>query len=287
MSETAFVEDFEKFPWMSSREFTKITDPGKFETGPVNDEYFSKWNFKIFRIDPATKGASRVLTHTPGWEEPNFGYHLHTEEAFRVYGEGKMPDESYSGGVQYNITRGGCYTYRPPGWVHDGSTLTDSMSFLTNDGPATHQIVPREMVGKNAMYPNDFEKAIGPRGYVKRLDTNLMRWVPILNSDKNHFVESHKDASKISYKPLSRDMNTGAETLLIKYDRGYIEAEGGLTTGVVEFFVLEGSLEIFNKRFRKYGYAYVPKGYKAESLASKEGCIFLIKSSSGTWFHSR
>ncbi|MDG6994901.1 MAG: hypothetical protein JRN52_03175 [Nitrososphaerota archaeon] len=287
MSDPVFVEDFEKLTWMTGKEFTKITEPGKFETGPVNEEYFSKWRFKVFRIDPATKGATRVLTHTPGWEEPNFGYHLHTEEAFRIYGEGKMPDESYSGGIQYNITRGGSYTYRPPGWVHDGSTLTDSMSFLTNDGPATHQMAPRELVGKNAMYPDDLTKAIGPRGYIKRLDTNLMPWVPIVNSDKNQYLSGYDNTSKISYKGLSRDIFTGAETLLIKYDGGYSESNGGLTTGEVEIFVLEGDLRLFGKRFGKYAYAYVPRGYEVGSPQSETGCTFLIKSSHGTWFHSR
>lgn len=286
MAESIFVEDFEQFPWVSSREFIKITDPAKFDTGPVDDEYYSKWRFKIFRIDPITKGATRALIHAPGWEEPNFGYHLHTEEAFRLYGEGRTPDESYSGGVQYNISKAGTYTYRPPGWVHDGATLLESMVYLSNDGPATHQVATKEMVGKNAMYPDDLTKAIGPRGYINRLNTPLLPWIQVTNSDKKWFLKGHSNAGKVYYKPLSRDVYTGAETLLVKYGVDYSESDGGLTSGVVEIFVLEGGFKMFNKRFGKYGYAYVPKGQQVGSLESKEGTTFLVKSTNGDWFHS-
>ncbi len=153
MLEPVFFENFDEMPWRGSEAFASIAEPGKFETGPVDKEYFAKWKFKIFRIDPVTKGASRILWHSPGWDEPNFGYHLHTEEVFRIEGEGKIPDESYSAGIQYNIVKAGTYIYRPPGWVHNESSLTDCLLFLTNDGPATHLMSTKEMVGKNAMYP--------------------------------------------------------------------------------------------------------------------------------------
>ena len=185
-----FIEKFEDIPWKDSRDFEKITEKGHFHTGEVKEEYFTKWKFKVLRTDPVTLGVTRVLTHNPGWDEPNFGYHLYTEEAIRIVGEGKIPDESYTGGIQYNISKAMSYTYRPPGWVHNGSSLIESTFLINNDGPATLMPATAEMVGKNALHPNDLQKAVGPRGYVMRLQTNLMPWTPIKTSTAKQSVLS-------------------------------------------------------------------------------------------------
>lgn len=285
MIDPVFIENFESLPWKGSEDFASIAEPGKFETGKIEKEYFEKWKFKIFRIDPVTKGASRILWHAPGWDEPNFGYHLHTEEVFRIKGEGKIPDEAYSGGVQYNIVKGGTYIYRPPGWVHNGSSITDCFLFLTNDGPATHLLSTKDMVGKNALYPDDLQKAIGLRGYVRGLDSSLMVWVPWGKSQKVNLI-SDEETSKISYKLLSKDVSNNAETLLIRYDKGYSLRKGAKTNGEVEIFVLKGDLEIGEKRLGQYGYSFMPAGYDFSSLASTSECVLFVKSSSGSWFHS-
>jgi len=77
--ETIFVEEFDSIPWRSSKEFLSITKPGQFHSGPVGEENFTKWQFKVLRKDSRTEGVTRVLVHSPGWDEPNFGYHLYTE----------------------------------------------------------------------------------------------------------------------------------------------------------------------------------------------------------------
>ncbi len=117
------------------------------------------------------------------------------------------------------------------------------------------------------------------------MDTNLMPWLLVSNSPKNDFI-SGSHAAFVSYKQLSKDVNTGSETLLIKYDQGYDFKKSAKTLDDVEIFVLDGSFMIGERLLGKYGYGYAPKGYSFSSLSSPSGCVLFVKSKSGSWFHA-
>ena len=87
------------------------------------------------------------------------------------------------------------------------------------------------------------------------------------------------------YKPLSKDVYTQAESILVKHDPGYADDSAGVTQGEVELFVIDGSLTLGSKKLGKYGYAYMPKGFDVQRVESAEGCVSFIKDSSGKWFH--
>ena len=276
-----FLERFDDLPWRSSRDFATTVakehyDKGEFQTGKVADEYFENWKYKVLRVDEKTKGVTRLNWHGPAVNEPNVGYHLYSEEWFRISGEGLTADLSYPGGTEMLVDRAWCYTFRPPGWAHGGKTVSDSMGLLWNDGPVTHVVTDKAFSGKNVLYPNDPVKALGSRGYI-RTRTNLMQWIPMNKYPRISFGSKKQNLSDISYRILSVDSVAEAQTLMLKFEPSFNQENWGKLGSDVEFFVLEGDLSIGDKTFSKYGYAFLPQGYDIENIRSKEGSVLYFK----------
>lgn len=276
MTGEILLPNFESIPW------TFLRKNGKTESGlEDNDEFHLRRKWKVLRIDGSTKGETKLNFQPPGFFQPIARYHPVSEEWFRIVGEGVPADEqNFAGEIQYNIDRAGYYTWRPPGWVHDGHTVVETMGIVIYDGPASLVDVPKDMAGKNAMYPDDPLKAIGTRGYIKRLDTNSLPWIPMAMMPVISFSGGIHSLKYLSYKLLSFDVITGAQTLLIKLNAGYSDEEIGRTNHTLEMFVLSGALSMAEKVFGKYGYAYLPKGFDLGVLrtSSDQDCIIFLKS---------
>ena len=75
-------------------------------------------------------------------------------------------------------------------------------------------------------------------------------------------------------KLLSRDQDTGAASLLVRYPAGYSRPAAEYLTADEEFFVLDGQLSVNGEDYSQLCYAHLPAGYPRTSAAS-EGAVVL------------
>ena len=75
-------------------------------------------------------------------------------------------------------------------------------------------------------------------------------------------------------KLLSRDEQSGARTLLVRYPAGYRGRLGTNPPGDEEIFVLEGSLQIGGSAYDQHVYGYLPQG-REDTLESVRGATVL------------
>jgi hypothetical protein len=78
----------------------------------------------------------------------------------------------------------------------------------------------------------------------------------------------------VETKVLSRDDETGALSLLIRFPPGWSLPAGALSVDE-EFLVLEGGLDIGGTYFGPFGYAHWPAGHDAGSRTCAEGAVVL------------
>jgi len=76
-------------------------------------------------------------------------------------------------------------------------------------------------------------------------------------------------------KLLSRDDETGASSLLVRYPEGFF-APGGALAVDEEFLVLDGTLEAGARTFGPLGYAHWPAGFDAGPMSSPDGVTLLL-----------
>ena len=62
-------------------------------------------------------------------------------------------------------------------------------------------------------------------------------------------------------KVLSRDADSGAASLLVRYPAGFIRSSPEYLTADEEFFVLDGSLTLNGSQYSQMCYAHLPAGY--------------------------
>jgi hypothetical protein len=73
---------------------------------------------------------------------------------------------------------------------------------------------------------------------------------------------------------LSRDEQTGASSLLVRYPAGW-SGPGGPLTADNELFVLDGALQIGARSYQKYAFAQFPAGFGTGGWSAPEGAIAL------------
>jgi hypothetical protein len=79
---------------------------------------------------------------------------------------------------------------------------------------------------------------------------------------------------QVACRILSLDDETGALSTVLRYPRGYAEAEPMALAADEEVFVLEGALDINGKAYPKHGYGHLPAGY-AHTIRSTPGAVVL------------
>jgi hypothetical protein len=79
----------------------------------------------------------------------------------------------------------------------------------------------------------------------------------------------------VETKVLSLDADSGASSLLVRYQpRWRLQGEGALSADE-EFLVLEGELSIGRQTYREKSYAHLPAGYARGPMASQKGAVVL------------
>jgi len=181
---------------------------------------YSRWEQKTLLDDPETTRRIDLVRLLPGFTDPGPAYHDSVEECLVLEGGCEIDGE---GAVE-----AGDYFWRPPGWVHAarapagflGLLMQEGISAGDASGPATRRVRPPEDLGRNALF-NDPERSIGPRGWIRRLPTSLMPWIPATAIAPGEEWIRNLDHPSLSLKILSTNWTTGARSLLARFQPGY------------------------------------------------------------------
>lgn len=77
-------------------------------------------------------------------------------------------------------------------------------------------------------------------------------------------------------KTLSRDAETGAASMIVRYPAGWRMGEARALACDEELFVLKGAFAVNGVTYRKGDYAYLPAGFARRDMASPEGADVLV-----------
>lgn len=79
----------------------------------------------------------------------------------------------------------------------------------------------------------------------------------------------------VEIKTLSLDGDTGAASLLVRYNPGWRLPASGMLSVDEEFLVLDGSFTIGDQLYREKSYAHLPAGYVRGPMSSETGAVVL------------
>lgn len=239
-------------------------------------ETYSRWEQKTLLDDPDTTRRIDLVRLLPGFADPGPAYHDSVEECFVLEGGCVIDGEGEVGA--------GDYFWRPPGWVHAASTGPGFLGLLMQEGvspgdasgPATRRERPPDDLGRNVLH-DDLETAIGPRGWVRRLPSSLMPWVPA------QFLAGGEDRTfpfgrrALSVKMLSTNWTTGACSLLARFDAGYRDPKPLRLGRRAIAYVLAGQLTIDGTILDQGDLVDVPAGAVPTTLSSAAGADTFLK----------
>ncbi len=246
--------------------------------GPAEDvaRVYVKYRQKTLRIDPKTTQRLDLIHLDPGYGDLTDAYHDSVEECLFLKGECDLTGEGHF--------VAGDYFWRPPGWIHSARTtpgfeallMLEGVSDGDRSGPVSRRIRPAHEAGTNAL-TTDNEQAIGPRGWVRCLHTGLVAWEPGPAFARRQGQLKDFDLDHTMFKSLSANPLTGAQSLQVRLRPGYRQKSAGRYSATVEFFVLEGDVNLGTQSARKGSYVYQPAGLEGPPMMSDGGALLFMK----------
>ncbi|UMG93705.1 hypothetical protein [Nocardioides sp. TF02-7] len=177
MSEPVTVVDNESLPWVNGGEVFASMEPA-FRDNLGDDpelveRLLSRYWMKQLWIDGSSRRIDHVRTD-PGYVDLSEAYHDSVEEAYFLGGEATLSAEG--------TFVAGDYFWRPPGWVHMAEApegfecilMMEGEDASEGSGRVSRVVRPDEEAGHNPTASG--ERAIGPRGYVRRVETRYQVW---------------------------------------------------------------------------------------------------------------
>jgi len=104
------------------------------------------------------------------------------------------------------------------------------------------------------------------RTHVEFIQTQMLSWMPFQPTSSHAGCE---------FKLLSRDLNSGASSLLIRYPERYAQERPHFLDSDEELYVIDGGFCIGGQEYTAEDYAYLPAGYLRESMTSHRGATVL------------
>ena len=272
------ILDSDQMGWTSGLEMIAAMNPAYLgNLGPEDllEETYSRWSQKTLFRDEESTGRIDLIRLHPGFSDLTHAYHDSVEECFVLEGglhiEGEGPMDS------------GDYFWRPPGFVHSAHTeegflgllMLEGVSPGDGSGPGTRRIRPAEDLGRNVLHADD-DAANGPRGWVRRLESSLLPWIPgraFVRGDDSAAV----DLGRMSVKVLSKNWTTGAQSLLIRLEPGYNDPGEGMVTARQRVFVVSGKLRVADREVGQGGFMVRHPNEVAPPLSSDQGSVLFVK----------
>lgn len=278
MSERVFV-DTNAIEWEDGLDVVSAMAPDfQSNLGPLDliEDLYVKYHQKTLRIDPTTTRRIDLIRLDAGYRDLTNAYHDSVEECLVLTGEFSLDGEG--------DFAAGDYFWRPPGFVHAAETSTGFTGLLGLQGldPAegsdytSRRIRPDEEAGTNQLY-DDAEVAVGPRGWVRNVDTRLLPWIPGPVYARGQGAFDGMDLQSMAVKVLSHNLWTGGQTLLVRLDPGYAQTGRGNYTADVEQYVVEGSCAIGEENHAAGAYLFRPAGAVEAPMTSHEGGTLYVK----------
>ncbi|MBM3503105.1 MAG: DUF4437 domain-containing protein [Alphaproteobacteria bacterium] len=104
------------------------------------------------------------------------------------------------------------------------------------------------------------------RPHIEFVPAQFLPWQRGLYEDVRPGVET---------RVLSRDFDTGAASLMLRYPAGFARPEREHLSADEEFFVLDGIIEINGQRYDRHCYGFYPAGYVRYGVYSGAGAVVL------------
>lgn len=271
------IIDTESMEWENGLDVIKsFNSQWRSNLGPADkvEDTFSKYNQKTLWKDENT-GRGDLIYVAPGFSDLTPAYHDSVEECLFLDGECYLYGEG-----QFDKMH---YFWRPPGWVHKALSKQGFLGILSltgqddseGSGPTSRQPRPEEEFGKNFTEP-DMDLSIGPRGWVM-VNTELIAWQPGSAFARSEGPLDGFDVAHASFKTLSKNIVTGAQSLLVRLDAGYKQAGSGSHSENHRIFVISGSVSLGDINIAKGGFIDREAGSVHPPMFTHEGALLYVK----------
>lgn len=198
---------------------------------------------KIFNTDPESGSDTSLVRLPPGWQGPaGAHYHSDFEEALVLSGDVDLNGD--------DSLVSGSYLYRPGGIVHGFvDRSVNGSNIIIKMGASTDLVSIKDPLHEHEYAHPDAVLEDG-RDHIVHLRTESQEWFPWSEGDGN-----------VSYKQLSYDKQTGAQTLLLSLTKDYSGSLSFSDDHSWEWVVLSGDF-ILNDgvRFEEFCYSFRPRG---------------------------
>ncbi len=241
---------------------------------------YSLWEQKTLLDDPETTRRIDLVRLLPGFTDPGPAYHDSVEECLVLEGGCEIDGEGE--------VAAGDYFWRPPGWVHAARAPTGFLGLLMQEGvsegdrsgPASRRVRPSDDLGRNVLF-EDLETAVGPRGWIRRLPSSLMPWVPATVLARGEDWMRNLDHPSLSVKMLSRNWITGSCSLLSRFHPGYRDREPHRLGRLLIGYVTSGELRIDGRTAGRGDLVHLPADSGRVRLSSPTGADLFVKLGDG------
>lgn len=272
MLQQVTVVDNESLPWVNGAEVYATMEPA-FRDNLGDDpervqELLSKYWMKQLWIDETSRRIDHVRTE-PGYIDLSEAYHDSVEEAFFLGGEARLTAEG--------AFQPGDYFWRPPGWVHMAEAPEGFETILMMEGEDAAEgsgRVSRVVRGDDEAGQNprpDPNEGLGPRGYVRRVETRFMVW-----RRHDDSVTALGAGEGLRSKLLSLNADTGSRSVLVRLPGGWSSTPAGSER---ERFLVSvgGTLVVDGRPLSERSLVRIPAGAPAPALEADGEVDLLVK----------
>lgn len=296
---TVTIIDSTTLPWVNGQDVYDSMEPAfrdNFGGDPdqVRDLLSRYWMRSLWR-DPASTRRIDHVRARPGYRDLSEAYHDSVEEAYFLGGTVELSAEGR--------LVGGDYFWRPPGWVHRAWSDEGFESILCMEGDIASEhsgrvsrvVCPDHQAGAQAR--DDADGGTGPRGYLRRVESRFVPWTPIdapwsgldatvlglpVGSDGAPPPAASGDAPPPGSgavplgKPLSRNVDTGAGSALVRLPAGWTAAPAPVPR---ERFLVttQGDLVVAGATLTPCSLLHVPAGAHAPTLTAVTDVELFVK----------
>ena len=274
------ILDTKLIPWENGLQVLEKMAP-KFRSnlGPkeeIADTFEKYWQKSLHHNESNTRRIDLVYLDE-GYRDLTYAYHDSVEECYVLEGDLQMGGEGE--------LRDGDYFWRPPGFVHATRETLGFYAILgfqgvdeaEASGAVTRHIRPETDKGTNFIYPNDLDLAVGPRGWIRRLPTEIIGWQRSPNICTNiDFLDSDK-SGLLEIKILSENYTSLGATILLRLLPGYSMSITDGHASPWELFILEGELSLDDHVCTEEHYIRLSRLDNVTNLSSESGSVAYVK----------
>lgn len=266
------VVDGPRMAWINGMDAYQTMEPAFRENLGGDDAgrraMLAKFWLRPLWIDPVTTRRIDHVRTEAGYLDLSEAYHDSVEEAYFRGGDCTLSAE----GLQV----AGDYFWRPPGWVHKAWSTGGFDTIICMEGEVASEesgrvsrvICADDHAGEQAR--DGVAGGIGPRGYVRHLESRFMPWRPVDASVVG------LASSRLVSKVLSSNVDTAACTVLVRAPEGWSEP---LAPSTRERFIVnvEGSITVDEQVLGECSLVHVPAGETGPVVSAGDGVELFVK----------